>query len=280
MRPLLRSLAALAGLALVAAGCAPGTTADPAAPTPATTATPGREGRLIGRGTVIDEGSGPKLCSLVLQSLPPQCGDGVALADWRWPDRGVERRNKTTWGDFAVVGTYDGVRFRVEKTVERAAPPDTKKRPSFDTPCPKPAGGWRAPDPTRATQETMERAIRLAERRPGHADTWVDEQGSYGDPVRTVLNISFTDDLEGAERAIRKVWGGPLCVSKGDRSHAELAAIHAELRRTPDLLSTGFQFGHVNLTVVHDDGTLQRELDQRYGTGLVRVDSYLQPYAE
>lgn len=279
--------AALAVLALVATGCRQDLTADPAEPTAGPTAaaaatptvSPGGDRRLIGRGTVIDEGSGPNLCFSVMQSLPPQCGGGVALADWRWPERGTERRGGTTWGDFAVVGTYDGRRFRVEKTVEPAL---RRGRPDElpGTPCPEPPGGWRAPNPARATAKDRERAIRLAERRPGHADTWVEALDRSGDPATTVLNFSFTTDLAEAERAIRAVWGGPLCVSRAERSRAELAAVHGELRRTPDLVSSGFQFGHVHLTVIHDDGSLQRELDRRYGAGLVRVGSALKPYAE
>jgi hypothetical protein len=35
----------------------------------------------------------------------------------------------------------------------------------------------------------------------------------------------------------------------------------------------------VSLEVIHDDGTLQRELDATYGAGLVVVASALKPYA-
>lgn len=278
---MLRAPAALAALALLAAGCAPSTTADPAAPTaatPSTTASPDREVRLIGRGMVMNEGSGPKLCFNVAESYPPQC-DGVALVGWRWPERGVERAAGSTWGDFAVVGTYDGLRFRVDRTVEPALPPRPKDELRA-TPCPEPTGGWRAPNPARATYETQDRAIRLAEGRPGYADVWVEELDTPARPATTVLNVSFTTDLDGAERARRGVWGGPLCVSKGERTHAELAAIHRELEDTPRHISSGFGFGHVDITVIHDDGTLQRRLDRKYGEGLVRVTSSLQPYSE
>lgn len=265
MRVIWSGAAALAVLALVVAGCTPGTTAD-------------RDGRLVGRGTVLDDGSGPELCFSVAESYPPQCG-GIELTNWRWPERGVERASGTTWGDFAVVGTYDGSRFRVEKTVEPAFPPGPDDELP-GSPCPEPTGGWRAPDPARATHETQERAIRLAQRRPGYADLWVDEQGSYGDPLRTVLNVTFTEDVAGAEQALREVWGGPLCVSEAERTHAELVAVQHQLEKTPGFIGSGAGFGHVDLTVVHDDGSLQRELDRRYGTGLVRVGSALKPYAE
>ena len=162
-----------------------------------------------------------------------------------------------------MVGTYDGRRLRVEKTVEpvfRPGVPDELP----GTPCPAPA---------------QKQAIRVAERRPYHADTWGEPLDGTGDPATTVLNFSFTTDLTEAERAIRAVWGGPLCVSRAERTRTELKQAHDELRSALDPLSSGYQFGHVNLMVVHDDGSLQRELDQRYGVGLVRVGSFLQPYA-
>jgi hypothetical protein len=290
----LRRTAVLAILALVLTGCAGTavpTPAEPAAPPSATgspsptssptpTGAPDADGRLIGRGTVIDEGAGPRLCFMVLQSLPPQCGTGVELAEWRWPEDGVERASGTMWGDFAVVGTYDGKRFRVEKTVEPAFPdPTGEKDVDFSSPCPEPAGGWRAPDPARATQDTQDKALRLGARLPGYGDAWIDDLGdTTQDPARIVLNLSVTEDLSGAERALRRVWGGALCVSRAERSYAELAKISREVLETRRSLGGGFGFGHVDMMVVHDDGTLQRKLDRRYGKGLVRVGSALRPY--
>jgi hypothetical protein len=49
--------------------------------------------------------------------------------------------------------------------------------------------------------------------------------------------------------------------------------------RTPGVLSVGTTIDRVNLEVIHDDGTLQRELDATYGAGLVVVASVLRPYA-
>jgi hypothetical protein len=259
-------------IALLTAGC----TAT-AVPEPAEV----REGRLIGRGTVIDDGSGPRLCFFVLDSYAPQCGAGVELVGWRWPDRGVERVRNTTWGDFAVVGTDDGRRFHVEKTVEPATLPPTKEEPDFASACPEPAGGWRAPDPERATRDTQDEAFELAQRLPGYGDAWIDgREDPFQNPTKIVVNVTFTHDLSAAERAIRRVWGGALCVSKAERSHAELAKIHRELEGVPRSFLNSFGHGHVDLRVVHDDGTLAAELDRKYGPGLVRVDSALKPYVE
>jgi hypothetical protein len=302
-------------LALVAAGCAQPTvptSADPATPTlapsatptrtpsatptrppsatptrtpsgtPTTTRPPTRNGLLIGRGAVIDEGDGPRLCFMVLLSLPPQCGTGVALTAWRWPKDGVERGGPTTWGDFAVVGTYDGRRFRVEKTVEPAwTDPTGEADVDFSSRCPEPAGGWRAPEPERATHETQNRALGLGARLPGFGDAWIDDLGDrVQDPAKIVLNFTYTRDRSGAERALRRVWGGSLCVTKAKRSQAELAKVQRELQDTPRRLGSGYGFGKVDLMVVHDDGTLQAALDRKYGSGLVRVGSALRPYAE
>ena len=253
------------------------TSTPPTTPTPPTT----RKGRLIGHGTVIDEGAGPRLCFLVLLSLPPQCGTGVALAGWRWPKSGVERGGPTTWGDFAVVGTYDGRRVRVEKTVEPAwTDPAGQPDVDFSSPCPKPAGGWRAPEPERATPETQDQALRLGARLPGFGDAWIDDLGAATQEPLNILEEGVVVARRGAERALREVWGGPLCVTKTKRSQAELAKVRRELQDTPRMLGSGYGRGKVDLMVVYDDGTLQTALDRKYGRGLVRVDSALRPYSE
>jgi hypothetical protein len=181
-----------------------------------------------------------------------------------------------------VVGTYDGQRLHAEKTVEPATlPQPDEEKPDLASRCPEPPGGWRAPDPKRATSETLDLARRLAERRAGYADAWIDDRGDpVQDPTTIVLNVRFTRDLADAERAIRAVWGGALCVSKARRTHAELTRIQTELRTVPGTLGSSPDDGQVALMVVHDDGARQRRLDRQYGAGLVRVSSALQPYTE
>ena len=90
---------------------------------------------------------GPQLClGLVATSLPPQCG-GPAIVNWDWEEApSKESANGVTWGDYLLVGTYDGERFTLTRP---PAPPSTAAAMSslaFRSPCPKPEGGWRVVD--------------------------------------------------------------------------------------------------------------------------------------
>lgn len=44
----------------------------------------------------------------VMDSLPPQC-EGVPVIGWSWEDvEGEESSGGVSWGEYHVVGTYDG----------------------------------------------------------------------------------------------------------------------------------------------------------------------------
>lgn len=278
-------------LALLLTGCAgspgggpapPSTSVATASPTASVTSTPTADGLLIGSATVLDDGSGPELClGAVMESYPPQC-NGVPLTDWRWPADGVERAGGVTWGSFFVVGRYDGRRFQVERLVDEATAGRSLPAgddPDFASPCPEPAGGWRAPEPARSTSEHQEEAFAKAERLPGYGGAWLDDRGDPAqDPLTSVVNVRVTGDLGVAEHALREVWGGPLCVSPALRAVAELTRVAKDVARQQDVLSSGVSRDVVYLQVVRDDGSLQRMMDARYGAGVVVVGSALQPF--
>lgn len=71
-------------------------------------------GEVIGQGTVLDDGSGAELClGPVAESAPPQCA-GIPLEGWSWDGLdGAETSGSSTWGTYAVQGTYDGESFTV-----------------------------------------------------------------------------------------------------------------------------------------------------------------------
>ncbi|KQQ05672.1 MULTISPECIES: hypothetical protein [unclassified Rathayibacter] len=71
-------------------------------------------GEVTVDATVLDTGSGPVLCrDLILQSSPPQC-EGSALRGWDWDAvEGATTVDETTWGEYAVTGTWDGGTFVV-----------------------------------------------------------------------------------------------------------------------------------------------------------------------
>ncbi len=281
----------------VAAPSTAGPTTDPhtaSTPGPAVperqqgSAAPDQAGLLVGYGLVLDEGSGPRLCLGAVPSVsPPQCpgesgprGGGVPLRDWKWPGEGVRRASGTISGTFTVIGRYDGTTFTVEKVDQnqyRQQPEDGM--PDLSSRCPTPAGGWRAPDPDRATEDDKERAQAAARKLPSYALSWTDDLGdSRRDPQKIVLNVAVTQDLDGAEQTLREVWGGSLCVSQAKHTRAELTSIQIKLSKLPGVLSAGQGMNRVELDVVYDDGTLQRELDQTYGEGTVHVRSELRPY--
>lgn len=118
-------------------------------------------------------------------------------------------------------------------------------------------------DPARTTIEAMDRAFQHAAQLDGYAASWVD---------RARVPVSGP----GASP------GGMLCVTTAQRTEAELQRIVDELLpRTEDIrmlsvVNDGMS-GMVVLDVVHDDGALQAEMDERYGEGVVEVVSALTP---
>ena len=125
------ALALVLGLSVTACG-ASGTEVlgpDPAAGDPTSVAVPAAvpaaDGPVSTRppttATVVDDGSGARLCpGVVARSAPPRC-DGVPLAGWKWQGRtGVTRLGDARWGQFAVVGTFDGATLSVTGAVPAA----------------------------------------------------------------------------------------------------------------------------------------------------------------
>lgn len=292
------ALTAVACAVLTASGCATPRQTDPAAAEPAQAEQP-----LLTPAhpaTVLDDGDGPELCmGAILTSYPPQCG-GPALIGWDWEDVAGDFTDEmgVRWGEFVVTGTFDAERDEFTVADVRAATehdwpqPDGAPTDMFATPCLEPGGGWVVADATRTTVETMDAVFERARSLPGYAAGWVDQSRNpahgdpdtpdieltFTDPLHTVVNVSVTEDPQGAEAALREVWGGMLCVSEASRSEAELQAIAEEIRGDGLLGSNADGLsGVVNVEVVYDDGALQRSLDEEYGSGVVVVSSQLVP---
>lgn len=289
-----RRLSALAAILLLAA-CGtetPGPVADEPSGAPAT-------GELLTAGhavTVLDDGDGAELClGVVMESLPPQCG-GPPLVGWDWVDHDgdYEEMSGVRWGEFAMTGTFDGRDF----TPTEVTPGDEFQAPEYDvdetmfaTPCPEPEGGWRVLDPATATPEAMDRPARAAARLPGYADLWVDQsrnpvhdepdspgfERGMNDPTLLTINVRVTDDVADAEATLRETWGGALCVTQAAYTQKELRRIMNKVMDLPGMLSAGVGDQQVEFGVIYDGGTLQATLDERYGGGMVRVESALRP---
>ncbi|HEX2031243.1 MAG TPA: hypothetical protein VHL78_07575 [Actinomycetota bacterium] len=230
----------------------------------------------------------PMLClGFIAESLPPQCGD-VAVANWDWGAvEGEERLSGTTWGEYHVVGSYDGEAF----SVSDVGPPRQGQEPFDDdpieAPCPDPEGGWPWPDPARSSEEDLVAAQRAAQREPDFAGVWIDylaepNPDAPPDALQVILTAAFTGDLERHEAELRELWGGPLCIALHERTYRELRAIQNGLAAEEiglQLLTSGVDVvdNVVEIHVVTLDEDDRRALDERYGEGTVRATAALDP---
>jgi hypothetical protein len=251
-----------------------------------------QEQRYETTSTVLESREhGPELCLDVLaQSLPPQCR-GLPIPNWRWDQvTGQESRGDTTWGDYYLVGTYDGVSFTVTEVgaPRWPAPPGDDDEPT--SPCPEPAGGWPVPDPAKASEEDMQAAWRAARAQPDFAGLWLSYLEPMGnnvaeDPGEFVLNVAFTGHLERHQSELRTRWGGRLCVTRQQRTMAELQRIQRELMGSVGkhlglrVVTTSLSDDEnvVNLEVLVLDEQARQAIEARYGAGAVRATATLTP---
>ena len=258
--------------------------------TPSTTTVPippSSSGRYQVDTTVLqDDSHAPELClGGIRESLPPQCG-GVPIANWDWSKvTGQETRGATTWGEFHVVGTYDGTTFRLTEPpskpgASRGSPPLVR---DSSTPCATPPGGWGVVDPAKITLEDYTALQPAIEAPADYAASWVDTKtavaGGVLGPVYDVYNVQYTGDLERHRAELAQIWGGPICVSQGVRPYRELQAmvrdLDGALGKQLGLQVTSVipldREGQIIVDVVVANGDLQRAVDAVYGQGVVKL---------
>ena len=241
-------------------------------------------------GLVLDkEGVGPRLClDGVFLSNPPQCG-GIPLVGWDWAKaKGETTLRGTTWGEYRVVGTYDGKRLT---PTEPPGPPRYRKgyQSTFDTPCREPTGGWARPDPMKTTQADLIKVNEAAQKVPDFAGLWLTNivplppKADHQDLKEVVVNVTFTGDLARRRAELRKVWGGVLCVAQQKHSLAELMAIRIRAEAMIRELGLGRQGSDLDLIrgkILVDVTTMtaeqQAQLDEKFGEVLV-VTALLRP---
>jgi len=278
-------LSAATSVAIVLGACADAPTVGPG-----DDPTPPEAQRYEADGMVLESREhGPEFClGVINDSLPPQCS-GLPLVDWDWEAvDGEDSAQGAAWGAFHLVGTYDGNSFTV---LEVAVPePPASDAPDFTAPCPEPTGGWVATDPARASDADLQAVMRSAEGEPDSAGFWIDYVGQPSEttpPGEIVAVAAFTGDLERHERELREVWGGPLCVTRHERTLAELHRIQAEfddeIGRELGLITT-WSAGNVveNLVefgVVVADEVAVAAVEERYGAGSVLLVPALEPVA-
>lgn len=278
------SWAVVGALALVAAGCgdAPsGRRAGKVEPVARPTAVPAAEGVVTTtRGVVVsDDGSGPQLCfGGISFGDPPSCSS-AAVAGWDWSAvDDVTEQGGQRWGTYTLTGTFDGSTFEV---TDVSAPPGPEPY-SFTIPCPTPDGGWQVLDPARTSQDDLGAASNVASGLDDFAMAAVstpDGRPGPRDPATTVFSVYVAGDPAAAEAAVREVWGGMLCVTQVEHSHAELETVQHALLDVPGMteVGSGNLDNQVDLEVFSDDGSIQRWVDQEHGEGVVVVESNLQP---
>jgi hypothetical protein len=282
------SLLALLPLALLATACGAAGPAgsERAGPTPSSTRPQLYEADAV---VLEDEHGGPMLClGAILLSLPAQCGD-VPLARWDWDAvEGEESFRKTTWGEYHVVGSYDGKSFTVTEASPPEARPGTEEsNDEFASPCPAPEGGWIVPEPEASTQEDVRAAAAYASAQPDYVVSWVthlEERLEEFGPV--IFNAIFTGRTAEHEAEIRKRWDGPLCVVERDLpTRRELARIRSSAEASLEGLGLKMLWSddggvkhQVRIGVIADpDGNGQAALDARFGEGLVLLFPALRP---
>jgi len=285
---------------------------------PAASGTGEGEGVLVSAWlpTVLDSGSGPELCFMLLESYPPQCS-GPRILGWNWDEHAgeFEEASGTRWGSFHLTGYFNAAaqEFTVTEAIPAASFNAVDQSPmawpeiDFTSPCTPPDGIWRMVDPQKIDDGAFQAAMEMANNLPNLGGIWIDqsttlwpeanpaldqmsaEQRAVLEPYADagnlfVLNVRVVGDdaaLTAAEAELRQVWGGLLCVSPAVHTLADLTDIQASLP-SEGMLSAGIDVttGTVEYQVMFDDGSLQQEMDQLYGPGVVRVISALQPVTE
>ena len=251
----------------------------------------GPDQRFRGVGVVLESPQhGPQLCTTVAEPLPPTC-QGVDVVGWDWDAVEAQSVDGTTWGGYVVVGTWSAETSSLTLTEPAVVDDGTAQAAlhaevDLSTRCPEPAGGWQPVDAATATQTALDSATELAEAQDGFSTLWLDQRGQpaeeYPDePLALVLNVTTTADPATTERGLREVWGGALCVSAATgHSDAELEEIQAEVMAgLPDFVSSSIEApaGPVVVEVLVATAQEQRDLDARFGKGVVRLTGTLTP---
>ncbi len=262
---------------------------------------PETRNRQAGRGQELNEATavvlesgryGPMLClGTILESLPPQCGD-VRIANWDWDRiKGEERLSGTIWGRYHVTGTLDGKGFIVTDVDPPQKEDSVFGSDPVGTPCEEPEGGWRVPDPNRAGQTDVNASNAAVRRDPEFAGLWIEYLDGAGDNAtedqgEILLTVAFTANLESHEQELRKHWGGPLCITRHDRSLGRLQQIQSEEKLGRVTRQLGIQelftdidvednVVEVGIVVIDDKG--REAIEERFGKDAVRILAALQP---
>lgn len=238
---------------------------------------------------MVVQGAGNAILCLGAIATPSICWNSptsngkVPVTNWDWERVQAEEVDADViWGEFHLLGTYDGESFTVLEAGPRP-PPDATPDP-IDIPCPTPEGGRAATDPSRASEADLKAAGRYVDGQPDSAGYWIEylekETGEASldfDSYPYVLVVAFRLDIERHRAALADVWGGPICLVEYSRTEAELSRIQDEVH-SPASEELGIQalgswtdviHNRVEIEVVVFDEEAQAIFDRRYGIGAV-----------
>lgn len=277
-------------LTLLLAACA-----DPASVAPRAEPSPGEAQRYEVVATVLQSPAhGPQAClGAIAESLPPQCGGpDVVPFDWNAVD-GEQSVRGTSWGEYRLVGTYDGRTIRLTEppvAATRTSPPRPDRFPML-------CDDARVTDPSRLSDADWTATATWARAQPDFAGLWL--SWPHGVPTSdvglpdgpqeayTIVNVAFTGDLDAHRRGLAARWGGAVCVGRLARPYRELARVQDDLdARHDELARLGIQVGStsvdevgnvVEVGVVLADDAARRWMDEHYGAGVVVLHGVLQP---
>lgn len=154
-------------------------------------------------------------------------------------------------------------------------------------PCPAPPGGWHATNTSRIGFGDFQAFQDAAQGAPDFTGLWVSDTSSSA-PVNDfqhtqVTIVGFTGNIAVHEQQLAALWGGPVCVVQQPHTYAELQGMTTLLVNAKDL---GVQFisagpyevdNVVRFEVVAATPETQRDIDRRFGPGLVKVVSLMKP---
>lgn len=221
----------------------------------------------------------------------PACLDpAVTITDWPGGD------GSHVDGEYRLTGHFDGRTLSVS-SARRADASGEDPGPSAGdddaTPCHVPAGGWRVVDQSKARPSDLDNLdIAVTNKVSGVRSVWIDFSRNpapdtestplsmANDPRYATVNVLVAGDVARATRAVRKLWGGALCVVKAGHGTHRAEQIRDELTMLPGFVQEDDGRDTETLDVIHDDGSLQRWADARYGHGYVRIRPLLVPASD
>ncbi len=271
-----------------------GVNVTPRTAAPTVSASTGPQRYTIVARVEQDATHGPELCILPTATAgttrdSSDCA-GPKLAHWDWTRvPSPSHASGSTFGWYRLVGTYNGNVFTVTETPVKAAAP-RNRTPAFPAPCPTPPGGWHATSSGHLGLVDFQALQALAQGAPDFAGIWMSTTSSSA-PVNDfqhtqVTVVAFTGDIPRHRLELAAVWGGPICVVQHRHSYAVLQAVVQRINEAVDHKQLAVQElsigpdevdGVVDLQLVAATPATQREIDRRFGAGLVKVSSLMTP---